>query len=205
LTYYGFEFPNPIAFRQFSGHSINSRIPEEVYTHPKGKESSKVILAKRGLIDENTEGLHAQHRSLLSPKYCPFCNRDNKPDARFCSNEQCGAPLIRAAHAETKKEAEKTKKEAEKTKKEAEKTKKELQELRDNQEALQKTMSSMLKVILGESDKIQVYNTADDDEETISHQISFSSKVLERAHNLRKHREQEQEKNTKESNNNSYS
>ena len=127
---------NGYTLRQHAGWTKNSDMIE-IYTHELGGESSEDLLLAYGIdvrknnIITNDKG--EEVLSSLQPKTCPNCSEPNKPTSKFCTH--CQMVLTFDAFNETIEEAEKTKKEFE--------------QLKENQKRIEKTMSSMLKVIMG--------------------------------------------------------
>ena len=129
-----------------------------VYTPELGGESSEDLLLAYGIdvknknaatattINDKGENKAAEPSSSLYPKACPHCSEPNKPTSKFCVN--CQIVLTFDAFNETIEEAEKTKKEFE--------------QLKENQKRIEKTMSSMLKVIMGLSNTVEIH-TLDND------------------------------------------
>lgn len=97
---------NEYKLRLHAGWTKTSKMVE-VYTHELGGESSAALLEAYGIkakADPTT--------SILQPRVCHICHESNKPEARFCSNAACGAPLTIDAHEEAKEREKKKEKEA---------------------------------------------------------------------------------------------
>ena len=154
---------NEYTLRQHAGWTKNSDMIE-IYTHELAGESSEDLLLAYGIDvkkknaatattindkEENKAAEASSSSSSLYPKACPHCSEPNKPTSKFCVNYQM--VLTFDAFNETIEEAEKTKKEFE--------------QLKENQKRIEKTMSSMLKVIMGLSNMVEIH-APDDDPET---------------------------------------
>ena len=149
---------NEYTLRQHAGWTKNSDMIE-IYTHELAGESSEDLLLAYGInvkkknaatattINDKGENKAAEaSSSSLYPKACPHCSEPNKPTSKFCVN--CQMVLTFDAFNETIGEAEKTKEEFE--------------QLKKNQKRIEKTMSSMLKVIMGLSNTVKIH-TLDND------------------------------------------
>lgn len=150
---------NEYALRQHAGWTKNSDMIE-IYTHELAGESSEDLLlaywidvkkknaATATTINDKGENkaAEASSSSSLYPKACPHCSEPNKPTSKFCVN--CQMVLTFDAFNETIEEAEKTKEEFE--------------QLKKNQKRIEKTMPSVLKVIMGLSNTVEIH-TLDND------------------------------------------
>src|SRR5215217_4624645 len=144
---------NEYTLRQHAGWTKNSDMIE-IYTPELGGESSEDLLLAYGIgVRKKTNTIITNDKGeevlIITIKTCPHCSEPNKPTSKFCVN--CQMVLTFDAFNETIEEAEKTKKEFE--------------QLMKNQKRIEKTMSSMLKVIMGLSNTVEIH-TLDDDPET---------------------------------------
>jgi hypothetical protein len=128
----------------------------EIYTHELGGESSEDLLLAYGIdVKKKKKNKNAaaaaandkeaeeeeQEAALLQPKTCPHCSEPNKPASKFCVH--CHMVLTFDAFGETIEEAEKTKKEFE--------------QLKEKQDRLEKTVASMLRVVAGLGNSVEIH------------------------------------------------
>jgi hypothetical protein len=117
-------------------HAGNTR---QKYQHYYNDDSFDAMLT---MMDGLKPIAPAKGKVLLKPRLCPNCQETNTPESKFCA--KCKFVLSFDAFNETTQGAEETKKRLER---------------------LEKTMSSVMKVFMGQSDTIEVQ--ASDDPETI--------------------------------------
>jgi hypothetical protein len=132
--------------------TTTSPMPQR-YLHFGGDESIRALQKAQGIIsDEEASTSGGDNRlgefTALRPSLiCSNCREPNEPEAKFCSNPKCGMPLKFLVDSETIGEAEKIKQDFEL--------------LKRQQQRMQKTMSSMLKVLAGQSDTVEIYAPED--------------------------------------------
>jgi len=99
--------------RQHADWTMTSNMPQR-YLHFAGNESVKAQLKAQGIIstNEDSDSVSGEQSTtaLRPPLVCTNCREQNKPDAHFCSNPNCGMILSFKAHAETIAESENIKK-----------------------------------------------------------------------------------------------
>jgi hypothetical protein len=149
----------------------------EIYIHELAGESSEDLLLAYGIDvkkkKKNTANTAAtindkgEETSSLQPKACPHCSEPNKPTSKFCVN--CQMVLTFDAFNDTIEEAQKTKKEFE--------------QLKENQKRIEKTMSSVLKVIMGLSNTVEIHAPPNDDDDPETNKIEeMARKQLAKSH-----------------------
>jgi integrase len=146
--------PRPL-LNQFAGWTPNSNMSAK-YIHYFNNEATNKLYEAAGIKVLGAGGEQQLNNSAnkLKPKVCYNCSTANRPDAKICSNDKCRYVLDYDHWMDREKEHEQTKKE--------------MEELKMHQENMQKTMGSMMRVILGQSDTIQVHMSEElMDEESI--------------------------------------
>ena len=118
-------------------HAGNTR---QKYQHYYNDDSFDAMLTVMDGLTPNTI-TNNKKKGLLKPRQCPNCNETNTPESRFCT--KCKFVLSFDAFNEATQGAEETKKRLER---------------------LEKTMSSVFKVLAGQSDTVEIQ--ASDDPET---------------------------------------
>jgi hypothetical protein len=119
-------------------HSGNTR---QKYQHYYNDDSFDAMLTVMDGLTPPSTIVNSKKKGLLKPRQCPNCNETNTPESRFCT--KCKFVLSFDAFNEATQGAEESKKRLER---------------------LEKTMSSVMKVFMGQSDTIEVQ--ASDDPET---------------------------------------
>jgi hypothetical protein len=121
-------------------HAGNTR---QKYQHYYNDDSFDAMLTVMdGLTPPSTITNNSKKR-LLKPRQCPNCDETNIPESRFCS--KCKFVLTFDAFNEATQDAEATRKRLER---------------------LEKTMKSVMKVFMGQSNTIEVQADSDDPETT---------------------------------------
>jgi integrase len=134
---------------QWAGWKPNSKMSTK-YIHYFGNEASDKLLEAAGIKLASHKGEVVK----LKPRVCYNCQTANEPDAKICQNDKCRMILRYDIYIEKEQEREQSKKE--------------LEELKIHQENIEKTMGSMLKVLLGQSDTVQIHMSEElMDEESI--------------------------------------
>jgi Phage integrase family len=133
-----------LSFNQLMGHSRTSRM-YDVYVQDLGVEGNRELQIARGIITREESMSTAEVK--MQPKFCPICHESNKHDAKFCF--KCNFIISHEGYLEAKEEEEKAAKDAKE--KEVE-----IAKLKDGQAALQRTMSSLFKVLVGQSDTLTI-------------------------------------------------
>jgi ribosomal protein L40E len=111
----------------------------EVYTHEMPNDTYEDVMLAFG-IDVRDKKQQQEIEQALRGKICPHCNMENLPNAQFC--RECKFVLTVEAFNQTKEEAEESKKE--------------IAKLKDGQAALQRTLLSLFRVMIGQSDTLRV-------------------------------------------------
>jgi hypothetical protein len=130
-------------------HSGNTR---QKYQHYYADDSFDAVLTMMDGLALSTRVGQKNKKDQLKPKQCPNCDESNKPESKFCS--KCRYVLSYDGQHEIEAEAEKRRKELEQL----------TEYQRRFEERIQKTMSSMLKVITGQSDTIEIHVDENDPE-----------------------------------------
>jgi integrase len=139
--------------RQHADWTISSPMPQR-YLHFGGNESVKALLKAQGIISdsESDAKLAEDSTALRPPRICDNCTELNKPEAKFCSNPQCGMALDFKADIESIVEKENMQKKLEQLTEEQEK-------LRQILSSSMYTMSSMLRLFTSQNKKGEVKTT----------------------------------------------
>lgn len=130
-----------LVFNQLMGHSSASKM-RQVYVKELGNEGNREYLIMKGILTREETLSPAQLRR--EPKYCPICKTPNEQTAKFCF--KCNFVISQEGLWEVKEEE----KEIEN------KRNKEIEKLKYDQERLQKTMSSMFKVLMGQQNDVEI-------------------------------------------------
>jgi hypothetical protein len=127
----------------------------EVYTTESGGESAEDILRMTYKIETKDQKQIQQIQEQEKGRTCQYCGIQNLQSAQTCI--ECGKVIDPIKLGIIVEEAERTQTELQELRKkqqETERSKFEIEKLKDGQVAMEKTMSSLMKVILGQSDTI---------------------------------------------------
>ena len=133
---------DPVIIDQYFGwsHAGNTR---QKYQHYYNDDSFDAVLTMMDGLTPPTTITNSSKKDLLKPRQCPNCSEVNLPESRFCS--KCKFVLTFDAFNEATQDAEVT---------------------RRRLERLEKTMKSVMKVFMGQSNTIEVQADSDDPETT---------------------------------------
>jgi integrase/recombinase XerD len=141
---------DPVIIDQYMGWSRrgNTRIK---YQHYYTDDAFDAMLVMDGLVVPGSTSKEKM-KNLLKPKHCPNCDEVNKPENKFCV--KCKFVLSFDAFNEAIEEKARTAKEAENTKKE-------LEEMKAQMTVLQANTSSLIKVLGGLTDTVEIHTWRD--------------------------------------------